>query len=251
MIEASLKPLVCSKFLEDKKYRDWHCNIMNVLPGREILGLHIPEMKAFAKSLLKSGEAEAVVRGFETLCEAGGYQDKTVLYYEEQMVWGYLVDYMKVPLAERFRMVGRFVPAIDSWGVCDSFCGAAKWMGKTDKEVLWDFLQGYYDSTSEFHVRFALISSMSYFLDEDWTDRVLRRVESIDYDRIVSEYKGLESPYYVRMGAAWLLATALARFPEKTRDFVSSSAIPESVRRLYVRKARESFRTRTIPALNF
>ena len=56
-------------------------------------------------------------------------------------------------------------------------------------------------------------------------------------------------PYYVRMGVAWLLATALAKFPDQTRAFVRSSNLPADVIKLYIRKARESFRTRTIAAL--
>lgn len=56
-------------------------------------------------------------------------------------------------------------------------------------------------------------------------------------------------PYYVRMGVAWLLATALAKFPEQTRIFVRSSNLPADVVKLYIRKARESFRTRTVKAV--
>ena len=51
------------------------------------------------------------------------------------------------------------------------------------------------------------------------------------------------------MGAAWLLATALAKFPEQTRVFVRASQLPDDVIRLYTRKARESFRTRHVNAL--
>ena len=56
-------------------------------------------------------------------------------------------------------------------------------------------------------------------------------------------------PYYVRMGVAWLLATALAKFPDATRAFVRSSNLPADVIKLYIRKARESFRTRTVEAV--
>ena len=54
------------------------------------------------------------------------------------------------------------------------------------------------------------------------------------------------SPYYVRMGVAWLLATSLAKFPGRTREYVRSCSLPEDVLKLYVRKARESFRTRDV-----
>lgn len=56
-------------------------------------------------------------------------------------------------------------------------------------------------------------------------------------------------PYYVRMGVAWLLATALAKFPNETRAFVRTSNLPEDIVKLYIRKARESFRTRSVEAI--
>ena len=53
-------------------------------------------------------------------------------------------------------------------------------------------------------------------------------------------------PYYVRMGVAWLLATSLAKYPEQTRAYVRGCRLTEDVLKLYARKARESFRTRTV-----
>ena len=112
-------------------------------------------------------------------------------------------------------------------------------------------------------MRFAVVVVMSYFLSEEWLDKVFGRVNGLDFDRIKSKYKTIKGkpkvaqqgtvqgtePYYVRMGVAWLLATSLAKFPDQTRAFVRSSNLPEDVVKLYVRKARESFRTRTVEAL--
>jgi hypothetical protein len=50
------------------------------------------------------------------------------------------------------------------------------------------------------------------------------------------------------MGMTWLLATALAKFPDERRAFVNASSLTEEVKGLYARKARESFRTRNVPA---
>jgi 3-methyladenine DNA glycosylase AlkD len=82
-------------------------------------------------------------------------------------------------------------------------------------------------------------------------------------NNIKSEYKSIKGkpkiaqqgtaqgaePYYVRMGVAWLLASALAKSPNQTRAFVRSSHLPEDVVKLYIRKARESFKTRTVAAM--
>ena len=195
-----------------------------------------------------------------------------------------MLDYMKIPLDERLGLFGKFIPYIDNWAVCDTVCCAAKWAGHrgTDKKRLWDFLGNLRDSDREFEVRFATIMIMCYFLEPEWLPGVFKETDRIDFGRIRSEYIPLaekkslqsnryakaaepetvpcgygyclsgsrtgtvpgQSPYYVRMGVAWLLATALAKFPEQTREYVRSCNLPDDVVRLYVRKAKESFRTR-------
>jgi hypothetical protein len=104
---------------------------------------------------------------------------------------------------------------------------------------------------------------MCYFLNDKWLDNVFERINRLGFGRIKSKYKSVKGkpkvaqqgtvqgaePYYVRMGVAWLLATALAKFPDQTRAFVRSSNLPEDVVKLYIRKARESFRTSNVVAL--
>ena len=112
-------------------------------------------------------------------------------------------------------------------------------------------------------MRFAVVVAMCYFLNEEWLDKVFEYINRLDSGRIKSKYKSVKGkpevarqgtmqdaePYYVRMGVAWLLATALAKFPDATRDFVHSSNLPADVVKLYISKARESFRTRTVEAV--
>ena len=185
------------------------------------------------------------------------------LCYEETVIWGYLINHEKCSLAERLAMLGRYVPVLDNWAVCDSYCAHAKWMARADKAALWAFLERWFDSECEFEVRFAVVVAMYYFLNEEWLDKVFERINSFNFNHIKSKYKTVKGkpkvaqqgavqgaePYYVRMGVAWLLATALAKFPDQTRAFVRSSNLPEDVVKLYIRKARESFRTRTVEAL--
>ena len=193
------------------------------------------------------------IRAFETVPSKS-------LCYEETVIWGYLINLEKCSLDERLAMLTRYVPVLDNWAVCDSYCAHAKWMARADKAALWAFLERWFDSKSEFEVRFAVVVAMCYFLNEEWLDQVFERINSLDFGRIKSKYNTLKGkpkvaqqgtvqgagPYYVRMGVAWLLATALAKFPEQTRAFVRSSNLPEDVVKLYIRKARESFRTRTV-----
>ena len=299
MIEKILLPYVSRRFAGEPRYREGHVRIVNPLPGVPVLGLHIPDMKKIAKELAAGDGMPALLEGFETAGQG--------LYYEEKLVWGLMLDCMKAPLADRLLHLERFVPQIDNWAVCDTVCGASKWVMRRDRmsvagkggrisssggasgvrEAVWDFLERWWGSEREFEVRFAVIMAMCHFLSPEWLDRVFGKIDSLDFSRIASEYvfigdrrrqgagsvdggpgaaesflvrsgagyslSGLKagtvlgaSPYYVRMGVAWLLATSLAKFPGRTREYVRSCSLPEDVLKLYVRKARESFRTRDV-----
>ena len=269
MIEHLLQPLVCERFKNDARYRDGHLRVVNALPKRHVLGLHSPEMKQMAKQLSHNGgnvvvngnivrctNGKEIINSFETMASES-------LCYEETVVWGFLINIEKCVIEERFAMLERFIPVLDNWAVCDSYCANAKWMARADKEILWAFIQPYFSSVREFEVRFAIVTAMTYFLKEEWLERVFEQLDNLDFNRIGSVYRTEKgkpkvaqqgtvqgaAPYYVRMGVAWLLATALAKFPEQTRAFVRSSRLPDDVVKLYIRKARESYRTRTMPAL--
>ena len=270
MINHLLQPLVCERFRSDARYREGYLRVVNALPERRVLGLHSPEMKQVAKLLSQEGckvvmpdgsirkctNGTEVIRAFEVVPSES-------LCNEETVIWGFLINLEKCSLTERLAMLERYVPVLDNWAVCDSYCAHAKWMACADKEALWAFLQRWFDSDREFEVRFAVVVSMCYFLNEEWLGLVFQRLNNLNFDRIKSEYKTVKGkpkvaqqgavqgaePYYVRMGVAWLLATALAKFPYETRAFVRSSNLPDDVVKLYIRKARESFRTRTVEAV--
>ena len=244
MIEERLIPLICKRFLDEEKYRQGHIRIINALPKRRILGLHLPEMKQVAKALVKEGNAIDILHAFEKEYQT----DRFCLTYEETLIWGLTINALKCTPKERFSLLKTYIPVLDNWAVCDSFCCNAKWALKVPSQDLWTFLQSYFHSGKEFEVRFAIVMSMCYLLKEEWLPTVFQQLEKTNLSNIRSEYTSLPSPYYVRMGMAWLLATALAKYPEATREFVNASSLTEDVKRLYARKARESFRTKNVAA---
>ena len=270
MIEHFLHPLACERFLTEARYREGHLRVVNALPERRVVGLHSPEIKQVAKQLAREGGEVVMPDGTRLICVNGTEVIRAfeavpsaTLCYEETVIWGYLINLAKCSLDERLAMLTRYVPVLDNWAVCDSYCAHAKWMARADKAALWAFLERWFCSEREFEVRFAVVVAMCYFLNEEWLDKVFERINSLDFGCIKSKYKSVKGkpkvaqqgtvqgaePYYVRMGVAWLLATALAKFPDATRAFVRSSNLPADVIKLYIRKARESFRTRNAVAL--
>ena len=270
MITHILEPMVCERFSNEERYREGHLRVINALPNRKVLGLHIPDLKRLAKQIATQGCVVRMPNGTEKRCTDGRgviqafeIVSNGCLCYEETLIWGFLINLQKCTLQERLLYLERYVPVLDNWAVCDTYCANAKWMQRADKDVLWLSLQRWFNSQREFEVRFAVIVAMTYFLDEEYLDKVFECLNHIHFNNIKSAYTtekgkpkhvqqgtvhGVE-PYYVRMSVAWLLATALAKFPNQTRAFVRGATLPADVIKLYIRKARESFRTKEVNAL--
>ena len=255
-LKNRLQELVCPRFISDSRYREGHLRIINALEGTRILGIHIPELKALSSAFRREGKAEAALEYFERQSLSSARADAADrLCYEEKLLWGLLLGRLRGPLEDIFTRVASFVPYIANWAECDTFCCNAKWKFSDGGEELWNFIFPYFHSRSEFEVRFAVVMAMIWFLDTEHIERTFQTIAGIRYDTIASEYPEMKiRPYYVKMGVAWLLATALAKNPERTRQFVNEfggkgKRVPEDVVRLYVRKARESFKTRDVAAL--
>ncbi|MBQ5370418.1 MAG: hypothetical protein IIU50_02560, partial [Bacteroidaceae bacterium] len=104
-------------------------------------------------------------------------------------------------------------------------------------------------SSREFDVRFAVVMTMCYLLDENELGKIFVRLEQINFSAIRSEYSMPLSAYYAKMGVAWLLATALSRYPDKVRLLMQRTCLPVDVVNLYKKKVRESLRTRHLSPL--
>ncbi len=241
MIENLLQPLVSDRFKEDERYRKGHINIINALPGRTIMGVHIPEMKKLAKRLAKQDDALSMLKSFKTA------ESTEKLCYEETVVWGLLLNYVSCPVTQRLSLLEDFVPVIDNWAVCDTFCSSAKWFAKIlknkdsyDYSLMMQFLDRCFASKHEFEVRFAIVMSMCYFLEHD-IQLVFSQLNTINLNVVVSEYgtqNRVAAPYYVKMAMAWCLATALAKNSDATRCYINRCNLPDDEKRLYVRKAK-------------
>ena len=224
MIENILKQHIPERFVNDERYRRGHIRVINPLPGTSVLGLHIPDMRKVASQLAASDDAVGLIGQFEAAPERS-------LHYEEYMVWGMMLNRIKLPLEERLERVRAFVPHIDNWAVCDCVCADARW-ARPDGRT-WDFIRPYLSSGREFEVRFGLILYMSRMMEESSLPEIFKIMESIDLEHIHSDYRqgkvsrdsedlcpGLTAgrpPYYVRMGMAWARRRTPAIRPQGPR----------------------------------
>ena len=133
MIDHLLQPLICERFLTDAWYREGHLRVVNALPERRVMGLHSPEIKQVARQLSCEGGKVVMPDGVRRFCANGAEVIRAFeavpsesLCYEETVIWGYLINLEKCSLDERLAMLSRYVPVLDNWAVCDSYCAHAK-----------------------------------------------------------------------------------------------------------------------------
>lgn len=199
--------------LGDKKYRDF--NKVIVPKAGEMIGVKIPELRKIAKELVKTPKWQ-------------NYKD--ALYFEEIMLQGLLIGYAKVDSEKRLRLIRDFIPKIDNWGICDIFCSVLKF-AKKEPDLVWDFIQPYLNSDREFEIRFGVVMLLSYFIDDEHIDKVLKII-----DRIKSE------KYYVKMALAWAISICFVKHWDRTFEYFKNTNISKWVHNKAIQKTRESFR---------
>lgn len=222
-----------------------------VLTNKNVmLGVKVPRMRSIAREIA-GGDWEDFLRGYgfcvgTTMQGAGQPRMEELcrtIFFEEVMIIGMVIDLINVEPARRLALVEQFVPLIDNWAVCDVFCGGAKWVGepgrgpkscnKVPLKRMWMFLLRYLQSSSEFEIRFGVVMLMSYFLTEEYIGKVLLQMEKVR-----------KGDYYVDMAVAWCLATARAKFDERTQEFVRNATLTPSVIKKYEQKVRDSLRVK-------
>ena len=203
--------------LADEKYRRFHSGLV---PGEEsvcILGVRMPVLRALGKELA-AGEP----RQFLSVCGD--------TFYEERMLRAIVTGLIKPKDYEDFlALADGYLPYVSNWALCDCFCSGLKAVRRWKApffEHIAEYLEG--DIWAQ---RVGLVLMLDYYLDDEYIDRVLARVDAVHSEA-----------YYVRMAQAWLLATALAKCPEPSLAYYRGNSLDDFTHNKAVQKALESFR---------
>lgn len=205
------------KELADTKYQKFHSGL---LPGTDnVLGVSVPKLRRLAKELLNSCYS---IDDYLTL--AGNE------YYEEAMLEGIVIGYLKCSWNKKLEYIKDFVPKINNWAVCDTFCGGIK-PPKNRLENFRDFIEPYLHSENEFYVRFGVVMLMQTFITDDYIDSTLHSLEQIT-----------RSEYYIQMAVAWALSVCYVKFPQQTMALFKRYSLQPAVQNKAIQKCRESLR---------
>lgn len=197
----------------DEKYRKFSAGL---LPGvHSILGVRLPELRKMARQLARAD-------WWENLHQLS---DDT---FEEIMLQGMMIGYVNCEPEERLALVREFVPKIDNWSVCDSFCSGLKFV-KHEQERVFSFLQPYLASEKEFEQRLAAVILLDYYIDETWLLRTVSALEQIKAEA-----------YYAKMAVAWAMAECYLHFPNEVMPVLRQNRLAPEVQQKALQKIIES-----------
>ena len=187
-------------------------------PGsKPMLGVRLPELRKIAKELAKED-----YKGFLEECPD--------TYFEYETLKAYVLGYAKDDIETILSYADRFVPTIGDWSVSDSFCQNFS-IAKKYPERVFDWVMGYAKKEEEFSQRVAAVLLMSHFLVPEYIGRVLAVMDTLQYDG-----------YYTRMGVAWCVATAYAKFPKETAVYLADNKLQDWTYNKAIQKMCESDR---------
>lgn len=190
-----------------------------LIPGaKNILGVRIPQLRALAKSIAKNNWEHFIA---DEICDDS---------FEEITLQGLVLGYAKMSPAMLEKELVKVIPKIDNWATCDVVCSTLVVVRKS-RERTWKFLMPYLRSRKEFEVRFGVIMLLAHFLVPAEIARVFAVLNKIRNDG-----------YYAKMGVAWAIATAYAKFPQESEAFLKNNALDDWTFKKTIQKICESRR---------
>jgi 3-methyladenine DNA glycosylase AlkD len=201
----------------DPAYREF--SRRTVVPSAEhgVIGIRMPVIREFAKEIAEGDWRQYLS---ETKDE----------YSEDLLLRGIIITHTRMDLSEKLRMMYEFIPLIDNWAVCDSFCLSLK-IAKKDMDAVWNMILPLLDSEHEFRVRSAVVMMLGHFIDETHIDYVISYMGRIEH-----------TGYYVRMAVAWCLSVCFIKFPERTMRYLENSGLDDFTFNKTISKITDSFR---------
>ena len=198
----------------NKQFDDFNNKIIN--SGVQTIGCTVPFTRRLAKSF--------------SLAEVESFPVHQ--YYEVDLLRGIVVATSKLPFAEKSRHLIDFAETIENWAVCD--CSTVK-VPKAERAEYFVFFLSLLPSEQPFVCRYGVVNLMSNYLDCEHIDKIFAALATITQ----------WGHYYVDMGVAWLVATAIAKCRDKTVEYMEGEARRILNKFSYnkaLQKMRESFR---------
>lgn len=200
---------------KDDKYKDFNFRIVHTVPYERMLGVRTPAIKKLAKKLRSTHLEEEFIK------ELPHY------YHEENNLHAALIVQNK-NIDEVFAMLEEFLPFIDNWATCDMLTPK---VFSEYPDAVHEKCTEWLKSNRTYTVRFAIVTLLNFFLDENFDPADLAMLAELRSDE-----------YYINMALAWYFSFALIKQYDAAVKLLTERKLSDFVHNKTIQKAVESFR---------
>ena len=205
----------------------------------ELLKLGVIEYKKFSEKIINTNYSMIGIKT-ETLKKIAKqninnykeYFKDNHLYYEEYMIHGFMLGYLKIPFNELFVYIEEYINYVDCWSMVDSIVSNLKII-KKHKDETFVIAKKYISSNDEFRIRFGYCILLSYYINTGDENKI---------NEILTLCNKKHSLYYVQMMVAWLLSVAYVKFKEKVLNFLKDNNLDDFTYNKTISKICDSLR---------
>lgn len=198
---------------QDLEYREFHSGLG--IEKDYLIGVRTPILKKLAKEISKTD--------YEAFIELNTHST-----YEERIIHGFLIGYLKTDIETIQRLLWDFLPYVNNWAICDLICANLKIWYKYPETGL-KFVKRCLKHENEWYQRFGFVLLLNYYVTDTYIDFILQTCNN---------YK--TNNYYVNMAIAWLISVCYMKQTEKTRKFLQENMLDPWVQNKSIQKIRES-----------
>lgn len=205
--------------LGDEQYKKFTSNLG--INEEYLIGVRTPELKKMAKAISKEDYLNFI-------------KLNTHNTYEERLIHGLLIGYIKTDFDTIKCLLWEFIPYIDNWALCDLTIANLHIWNNYTKEG-FSFVKRCLNSKNEWYQRVGFIILLNYYINDDYIDQILD---------ICSHY--IAEQYYVKMAIAWLISICYIKQKDKTLYFLKNNDMNYWIQNKSIQKIRESTRVSKI-----
>ncbi len=203
--------------MKDTGYADFVAKLTPSIDRNTIIGVRTPQLRQYAEELSKTSD----IKLFLTQLPHH--------YYEENNLHAILLQNISKDIDVVLDYINDFLPYVDNWATCDIL--PPKIFKKYPSQVR-NNINCWLKSNHTYTVRFAIVSLLKYFLDDDY----FNPSDLITISKIHSK------EYYINMAIAWYYSFALIKQYRHTLPIFQDKILDKWVHNKSIQKACESYR---------
>ena len=201
--------------LQDLKYKEFHGKL---IMSDNLIGVRTPELKRISKVIARSNYEDF-------------FKENKHKLYEENLVHGLVLGYLKLDFNKLKPLVDDFLPYIDNWAVCDMTVANLKVYKKNKtKDIVFDEIKYYISNDNPWINRFGYVLLLEYFIEEKYIDEIFKLCENY------------QDEYYVKMAIAWLISVCYIKHKGGTLTFLKKHKLDVWTHNKAIQKIIESSR---------